>query len=63
MKSLFPIYIAIITVTIVLVITMRKSARQWSELSQKEKKIRVFAIAIGATILLIGIILFIIFMF
>jgi ABC-type nickel/cobalt efflux system permease component RcnA len=63
MKSLFPIYIAIITVTIVLVITMRKSARQWSELSQKEKKIRVFAIAAGATILLIGIILFIIFMF
>ena len=55
MKQMFPILVAIIATTLVLVFTMARDQRKWSELEKKEKTTRLGVVAVGGVILLAGV--------
>lgn len=59
MKQIFPILISIIAITLVLVITMNKKSKPWSEMNQSEKKIKLIQILAGFVVLIFGVVTFI----
>ena len=52
MKQLFPILVAIIATTLILVMYINKDGRQWSQLEEEEQKRRLAWLTISGVIIL-----------